>query len=474
MSINLTFTGTPDTNYTPPGTAVLYGTMAYNAAGTGIRPVNDNFSQLVDVIACETTGSAEAVIDFSLATAGAEAGLCNINSARSGFSVIITASSIVLRKEVSGSGGATLSSLSVSNSGSATYKFDYTTSTGSISIKKNGTEVLTGVYTDITSGLRPGIQSYIYNGTGASYNSLVTSTGTGVARTIDSIGSSGVVTLNSSVPINTTGLGTLTGVTIGNAPAGDISAPSGDGTFTAPVIADGSAIGLLGSGRLASATDGTNTASGTCTIALPAGWSYVTLAGTLNTSATSLLYQGVPTAAVNDQIVGETAKITMYPTLDAETSYVGVQTLYHISASDGIWRSFNLTTGNSGGGVTYNITGLQATTARGTITQLLAGVTYALTGLSTTMSRGNITGQSGGVIHALTGLSATASRGTISAVSGGVRYLITGLQALMSRGNVVGADGNVPSESKEDSLPTFIKSSVKAFKKPFKRLFRKE
>jgi hypothetical protein len=73
--------------------------MAYNAAGNGIRPVNDNFSQLVDVIAAETTGYSEAVIDFTLATAGAEAGLCSIDGTRSG---ITSTNSINIRQINSG------------------------------------------------------------------------------------------------------------------------------------------------------------------------------------------------------------------------------------------------------------------------------------------------------------------------------------------------------------------------------------
>lgn len=60
MSISLTFSGSANSNYAPPSGAVLYGVMAYSSTGSGIRPASGNFSQLVDAIASETTGSAEA------------------------------------------------------------------------------------------------------------------------------------------------------------------------------------------------------------------------------------------------------------------------------------------------------------------------------------------------------------------------------------------------------------------------------
>lgn len=440
MSINLNFTGSANSNYTPPGTAFLYGTMAYNAAGTGIRPVNDNFSQLVDIIAAETTGYSEAVIDFTLATAGAEAGLCFIDGTRSGFSVIITASSITLRNEVSASAGSTIASLSTTNSGSVTYLVSVNLSTGAVVVTKNGTQVLTGTYGGSTSGLRPGIQSYIYDGTGASFVSLVTSTGTGVARTVDSVGSSGVVTLGATgVPITTTGLGNLSTVTISGVAVSALSADGGDGTFTAPSPVDGAALGLLGAGKPLIAGDGTNTASTTVTTAPPTGWSYVTLAGTLNTSQTSLLYQASPAVAIGHQIVGETAKITLYQSLDAETSYVGSQTLWHIDATDGVWRSFTLTTGNAGGGgATATPSGVQAVASVGVVTASGGGKSTP-SGVQATASVGTVTA-SGGAKAAPSSPGMTSTVGTVVG-KGGATALVTGVQASALVGTVV-AIGN--------------------------------
>lgn len=444
MSISLTFTGSAGSTYTPPGTATLYGAMVYNAAGNGIRPTPDNFSQLIDVIAAETTGYSEAVIDFTGASGGSEAGLCFIDGTRSGFSLIITSSSLVLRKEISGSAGSTIASLSTTNSGSATYRLSITLSTGAVVVTKNSVQVLTGTYADIVSGLHPGIQSYIYGGTGASYASLTTSTGTGVARTIDSIGSSGVVTLGAAgSAITTSGLGTLTSLTINGVAVTALSATGGDGTFTAPAMAEGLSVGLLGSSVGAIAGDGTNTASTTCTLALPVGWSYVTLSGTLNTSTASLLYNAAPAVAVNDQIVGESAKISLYPSLDAETDYVGTQTLYHIDATDGIWRSFSLTTGNVGGGLTANVTGVSATANVGSVTVTLGGaeLTANVTGVSATANVGAVSVTLGGapdLTADVTGVAATASVGTVSVTLGGspISANVTGVSTTANVGNL--------------------------------------
>ena len=492
MSISLNFTGTANANYSPPSTAFLYGTMAYNAAGTGIRPVNDNFSQLVDIIAAETTGYSEAVIDFAAATAGAEAGLCFIDGTRSGFSVIITSSSIVIRNEVSGSPGSNIASLSTTNSGSATYRVSITLSTGSVVVTKNSTQVLTGTYGGSPSGLRPGIQSYIYDGTGASYTSLTTSTGTGVARTIDSIGSSGVVTLGASgVAITTTGLNTLTSLTINGVAVSSLSAPGGDGTFTSPPLAEGLAVGRLNTSVGVIASDGTNTASTTATLTLPSGWSYITLAGTLNTSSTSLLYNAAPAVDVGDQIVGETAKITLYQSLDAETDYVGTQTLYHIDATDGIWRAFNLTTG-IGGGSTASPSGTSFVLQVGTPVARGAG-SITPTGRSLSLVVGTATA-SGGVgspgnatpsgVSVSLQVGTSVGRGSATASPAGVSLSLTNGTPVSSGAAIVQAVGVAISlvsglisfhrTDESPNLPTFLVESVSKLRKTFRKSFRKK
>lgn len=481
MSISLTFTGSAGSTYTPLGTATLYGAMVYNAAGNGIRPTPDNFSQLIDVIAAETTGYSEAVIDFTGASGGSEAGLCFIDGTRSGFSLIITSSSLVLRKEVSGSAGPTITSLSTTNSGSATYRLSITLATGAVVVTKDSVQVLTGIYTDIVSGLHPGIQSYIYGGTGASYASLTTSTGTGVARTIDSIGSSGVVTLGAAgSAITTSGLGTLTSLTINGVAVTALSATGGDGTFTAPAMAEGLSVGLLGSSVGAIAGDGTNTASTTCTLALPVGWSYVTLSGTLNTSTASLLYNAAPAVAVNDQIVGESAKISLYPSLDAETDYVGTQTLYHIDATDGIWRSFVLTTGEVGGGLTVSLTGVSATANVGTITPILGdpSLSVAVTGVAGTGTVGTVVpslGSGADITVAISGVASTGTVGTVTPVLGGTTLTvgITGASGTGTVGTVTTTLTDYIVRVSTD-LPKFIVSVAKSIRRSFKKSFRKK
>lgn len=492
MSISLTFTGSAGSTYTPPGSAALYGAMVYNAAGNGIRPTPDNFSQLIDAISAETTGYAEAIIDFTGVSAGAEAGLCFIDGTRSGFSLIITSSSLVLRKEVSGSPGPTITSLSTTNSGSATYRLSITLATGAVVVTKDSVQVLTGTYTDIVSGLRPGLQSYIYGGTGASYGSLTTSTGTGIARTIDSIGSSGVVTIGATgTAITTTGLGTLTSLTIGGVAVTALSATGGDGTFTTPVMAEGLSVGLIGAAVGVIAGDGTNTASTTCTLVLPTGWSYITLAGTLNTSTTSLLYNAAPAVAAGDQIVGETAKITLYQSLDAETDYVGTQTLYHIDATDGIWRAFNLTTG-IGGGSTASPSGTSFVLQVGTPVARGAG-SVTPTGRSLSLVVGTATASGGagspgnatpsGVSVSLQ-VGTSVGRGSATASPTGVSLSLTNGTPVSRGAAIVQAVGvaislvsgliSFPRTDESPNLPTFLAESVSKLRKTFRKSFRKK
>lgn len=247
--------------------------------------------------------------------------------------------------------------------------------------------------------------------------------------------------------ITTSGLGTLTTLTLGGKSATSISATGGDGTFSMPAFVDATTYSLLGT-VTATAGDGTSTADLSVSLLPTTGWSYVTLSGTLNTTNTGVLYNFSPAASVGDQIVYETAKGTVDAQGNYEGDFDGTQTMWHIKASDGVTRSYDVITG-------------------------VVGVTFNITGLSATMSGGTVTGTSGGVIKAITGLSMTASRGTISAVSGGIRYFITGLQSSTFLGSIVGSGGPVSSLSK-DNLPKFLVKIASNLRKSFKKSFRKK
>lgn len=142
--------------------------------------------------------------------------------------------------------------------------------------------------------------------------------------------------------ISTAGMGTLTSITLGGKAATNLNAPGGDGPFDMPGFVDGASYSLMGS-VTAVATDGTNSDDLAVTLYPPIGYDYVTLAGTLNTSNTGVLYQFSPAAAVGGQIVFPLACI-----VDAQgnllTDVDGSQTLYYITPA-GVVYQFTLTTG---------------------------------------------------------------------------------------------------------------------------------
>lgn len=229
------------------------------------------------------------------------------------------------------------------------------------------------------------------------------------------------------VAIASTNLGTVTSASLGRMSADSLSATSGNGTIHFPTLVDGAQFELFGK-RIVTAGDGTNTAKYAVTFNTAAGWNYVTLYGTLNTTTTGVLNTFSPAAVAGDQIVFETSKGTVdgqgYPLSD----YDGTQTMWHIQASTGTARSYSVVTGTPG--LSATLTGVSATANVGTLTATLGGA-----GLSTT----------------LTGVSATASVGSITATVS--EYVIS---------------------TATDSLPKFLKAAVKAFRKPFSKSFRKK
>ena len=243
-----------------------------------------------------------------------------------------------------------------------------------------------------------------------------------------------------------------------------ISAPVGVGTITLPTLVDSSAIGLFGS-RTLTVSDGTNSDSIAVTFLPisttaypPVNQSYVTLAGTLDTSINSCLYNLSPAAVAGDQIVYETSTFTPIGT-DGKfsTDLSGTQTLWHIKASTGVARSFTLTTDASGGSdLTVTLTGVSSTANVGTITPSLGSVSdisVNLTGVAATANVGNITPSLGGspLSVNLTGVNATANTGTI----------VASLTAYVAN-------------TLSDNLPRFLVDSVKKLRKTFRKSFRKK
>lgn len=149
---------------------------------------------------------------------------------------------------------------------------------------------------------------------------------------------------DTGVAYTTTGLSTVSSITIGSLAGTSISDTAGDGTHSVPALTDGVAHELYGTKTVTiTGTGGTPTTS---TSFQPLSTqSFVTLSGTLNTTDTGVLYSFSPAAAVGDQIVWTTAN----GTVDAQGNYTGdftgTQTMWHIDATDNVARSYSVITG---------------------------------------------------------------------------------------------------------------------------------
>ncbi len=171
--------------------------------------------------------------------------------------------------------------------------------------------------------------------------------------TLNNINTNNIVRVNSTGnTISTSGIATLTSLTIGGKAATSLNAPNGDGTFSMPGFTDEQVYSLMGT-RSAVATDGTNSDNLNVTLLPANGWDYVTLAGTLNTGNTGTIFSFSPTAVVNDQIVFPLSHV-----VDAQgnlqTDVDGTVVFWHIQASTGVTRSFTVTTGVGAGDITPN------------------------------------------------------------------------------------------------------------------------
>lgn len=169
----------------------------------------------------------------------------------------------------------------------------------------------------------------------------------GASYSIDSI-TTPLVLGTSGNSITTTNLGTLTSLTIGGKAVSNLSAPSGDGTFSIPAWTDGVEGFAIGTGIAVIAGDGTNTANSTVTINPPSNHSAVTL--TSNNTSVGYLGNQI-TLGVGWQIIFPTAAslgvTTNYIDVDGGiyTDYVGSQTLYARNNSTGMVSQITLING---------------------------------------------------------------------------------------------------------------------------------
>lgn len=165
------------------------------------------------------------------------------------------------------------------------------------------------------------------------------------------IGSSG----NTFETVNLTG---VTAASLGGVAMTSVAGSSSPWTFTCPPLTDG-AVSPYPSGTFSiTGAEGSPTLAGVA-VTLPTGLTSVTLAGTLNTTNTGILYNFSPAAVVTDQIFyPPVPTVGKYITIDAQgnidTDYDGTTQFWHWQASTGITRSYDVIVG--AGGSSSNIT----------------------------------------------------------------------------------------------------------------------
>ena len=365
MTASLTFSGTGLSTYTVPGTHTAYGgaLIQYAADGASIfLPNTDSFLQLVDSAICAGSCSVESLVNWNNTFPGNEFGFCFIDNTQTGFSLIVTPSVIRLRNEVSGSGGSTISQVSLSTTGTADvlFKVEVDLNTGAVTVYKDTVQVLTGTYTGTTVGLRAGLQVYHASDNPIhAYKSLNTVTST-TAKTITAInGGAGVRVGSTGNTITTLNMTTLTGITIG----GKAMINLGTGTFDAPGFVDGQSYSLMGS-VTAVATDATGSANRLTTLLPPTGWSVQTLEAPLNTT-TGVITGLSPAAQAGEQILIEIDKGTVTPQGDYQGDYDGSFQVVRIRLSGVVDVYTAHTVAPSGGNGNATSTGIVVTVSIG-------------------------------------------------------------------------------------------------------------
>lgn len=458
MTSSLSFSGTGLTPYTVPGTHTLYGggAIQYAADGASIfLPNTDSFIQLVDNAICVGLCSVESTVNWNNTFVGNEFGLCFIDAAQTGFSLIVTPSLIRLRNENAGSPGSTISQISTATTGTAdvVFKVDLDLSTGAITVLKDSVSVLTGTYSGTTTGLRAGLQVYHASDNPIhAYRTLNTVTST-TAKTIVTINSGSVRVGSTGNTIDTLNMTTLTGLTIGGKAMTSLSATDGDGTFSAPSFVDGQTYALMGS-RSAVATDATGSASKNVTLQPPTGWTVTTLEAPLNTT-TGVITGLSPAVAAGEQIVYQALYGDILPSGVYQGDFDGTFQIVRIRL-DSTVDIYNVHTVNPGsGGLTVSITSVAGTGVVGTVTPSLGstGLTVAITGVAGTGTVGTVVPSSGSGADITVAISGVAGTGTVGTVTTTLTDYIVKVST---------------------DLPKFIVSVAKSIRRSFKKPFRKK
>lgn len=192
------------------------------------------------------------------------------------------------------------------------------------------------------------------------YAAFVEYTAGGSTPTISSL----TTTLRSGSSGNTyatTGMASVTSVSIGTLAATSVSDTAGSGTFAIPALVDETVHELYGT-RTVTVSNGTNSPTVTRTFLPAVGWDFVTLGSSINSTVTGIVYGFSPAAVQNDLLVYDPTKIIPDTSANAEISHTGSQILWHIQASTKIARSYTVITGVDAG-LSAQLTSSSTTTA---------------------------------------------------------------------------------------------------------------
>lgn len=242
-------------------------------------------------------------------------------------------------------GGAlgTLSGLTYSSG--AQFRATYDTSINEIKLYNQaspGTAITTLSGLTPITGIAAGVGLF-WEDSGSAGISAATLSNASAVATVDSYPAT-VRSGQTGIAYTTTGLSSVSGITVGPLSATSLSDTAGDGTHALPGLVDTVAHQLYGT-KTVTVTGTGGTPTTTTSFLPPTGWNYVTLSGTLNTTTTGVINGFSPAAVVTDQIVFETIKGSVDAQGNYTGDYDGTQTVWHIQASTGIARSYLVVTG---------------------------------------------------------------------------------------------------------------------------------
>lgn len=160
-----------------------------------------------------------------------------------------------------------------------------------------------------------------------------------------SVNDNTIVSGSTGNTLTTTGDFTPTSGTIGGLPVSNITGTYPNFTFDLPETEDGDDHPFIGT-VTASFTDGVDTVTTSVELLPKTGYDVVTLSGDLDTTINGVVYQFVPEAQENDQILFPTPQVEINSNGSGSTTESGTFVLYHISSVDNKIRVFNLIVGD--------------------------------------------------------------------------------------------------------------------------------